>query len=82
MSWNPLKAVFKLGARKASDASYNKEEKKVQKATYAQVGKDIKRAKKSGKRIDANKQYQSRYNRNMRTVDQKKTRRDKFIDDL
>ena len=55
MSWNPLKAILKLGARKVSDASYNKEEKKVQRSTYTQVGKDIKRAKKNGMHIDAKK---------------------------
>ncbi|MBQ7917432.1 MAG: hypothetical protein IJ310_01295 [Clostridia bacterium] len=82
MSLNPIKAILKLGARKISDASYNKEERKVQNSTYAQVGKKIKRAQKQGQYFDASKEYQNTYKRNMRPVDQKKIRRDKFIDEI
>lgn len=74
--------MLKLFARKASDKSYNKEEQKVQSKTYRQVGKQIKSAKKKGEYFDASKAYQNKYTRNIRPVDQKKTRRDKFIDEI
>lgn len=80
--WNPIKPFLKLGARKMSDNSYNKEERKVQNKTYQQVGKQIKSAKKNGEYFDASKAYQNKYARNMRPVDQKKARRDKFIDEI
>lgn len=80
--WNPLTSILKFGARKISDSSYNKEEKKVQSKTYAQVGKQLRDAKSKGKRINASEAYQNKYDRNMRPVNQKKTRRDKFIDEI
>ena len=79
---NTIKAIIKNIARKVSDSSYNKEEKKMQNKTYEQVGKEIKKAKKNGEYFDASKRYENKYKRNMRTVDQKKIRRDKFIDDI
>lgn len=82
MSFNPFKPLLKLGARKLSDSSYNKEERKVQNKTYEQVGKEIKKAKRNGEFFDASKAYQNKYARNMRPVDQKKVRRDKFIDEI
>lgn len=80
--WNILKPFLKLGARKLSDNYYNKEEIKVQNKTYKQIGKKIKSAKKRGKYFDATQAYQNKYARNMRHVDQKKIRHDKFIDEI
>ncbi len=82
MGWNPIKPLIKLGARKISDSRYNKEERKVQSRTYFEIGKQIKSARKKGEYFDASKAYQNKYARNMRPVDQKKARRDKFIDEI
>ena len=78
----PVKAVAKLGARKASDNKYNKERRQAQQNSYDKVGQEMKAAKKQGKRIDGSSRYQQTFDNKMIKIDQKKTRRDKFIDEF
>lgn len=78
----PIKAGVKLAARKASDNSYNKQKKEIHQTTFKKVGHKINFAKKKGKKIDAKGIYENIHNKKMTKLEQKNTRRNKFIDEF
>lgn len=79
---NLIKAPIKWCARKLSDNRYNKDLKANQQKAYDKTGKQLEKAKKQGKYINGSELYNHNLANSMRIPNQKKRRRDKFIDEI
>lgn len=80
ISW--IKAPAKYGMRVISDHIYNNALRQGREKAFAQTGKQIEKAKRQGRYIDGSGKYYRNLANNMRIPDQRKLRRDKFINEL
>lgn len=80
--FNLFKASIKLGARKISDNSYNRDVAISREKAYKKTGKQIRFARRSGRFIDGSKAYNTNLANSMILPNQRKARRDKFIDEI
>lgn len=78
--------IFRAGGkyllRTASDKKHNRDIQKAKKAAFAETGYAMKNARRHGKYINGSKLYRAKLSSKTRKLEQKKARRDKFIDDL
>ena len=79
---NLLKSVVKAVARAANNANSNRKRDNVQKLTYEQTGRQLEKAKKTGKFVNASALYQKNLEKNKRKIEQKHSNLEKFIDSI
>ena len=77
-----FKAIGKLAARKTNDVKHNNTLKNAPKKTYKEVGKELKKAEKSGKYVNGSELYSQKLKKNQNKENQRYNNTNKFIDDL
>ena len=77
-----FKAIGKLAARITNDVKHNNTLKNTPKKTYKQVGKEMKKAEKTGKYVDGSKLYREKLKENKTSENMRYNNTNKFIDDL
>lgn len=74
-----FKAARNYILRCANDSAYRSEKAKAHKQAYAATGKDIEKAKKQRRRINPSYAYKKHFNEVLERAEEKRDRRDKFL---
>ncbi len=77
-----FKAFLKHKARNEIDRSCDREIQQVKKDNYLKNGREMKKAKRQGKFFDGSKELSRKNSESIRKIENKRSNRKKFIDDL